>query len=382
MKKTLAIYLVISIIAVSCVTKSKYLSLQGAYEDSLAIARKDLRNDRETILKLEKVAVLFREQSEHQKKVINQYQDSLLLIQRVNAYLRKDTTIDIRLIDQYEELQRSQQSLQADYERVALKNKSLTNSQTELISQVNALQDSLSFLKRTIIKSYQTPYNSSKRLNLYKNTFDCYVVDVSKSKIQLFWKNRSGNKYRSFRNLQYDLMAQNKTLLFATNAGMFTPRNSPQGWYVENGQELIPINLREQSSGNFYMKPNGVFLMDKKGKAHVIPTEEFVKFKGNVAYATQSGPMLLKQGKIHPIFTPGSKNKYIRSGVGVINENQIVFIISHKPVNFHDFASLFKDYFHCKDALYLDGAISKMFLPELGRFDLGGDFGPLIGIVK
>ncbi|MEO1653305.1 MAG: phosphodiester glycosidase family protein, partial [Bacteroidota bacterium] len=81
-------------------------------------------------------------------------------------------------------------------------------------------------------------------------------------------------------------------------------------------------------------------------------------------------------------FTPGSHNKYIRSGVGVISPNQIVFIISRQPVNFYDFARIFRDYFKCKNALYLDGAISKMFLPEIGRFDLGGEFGPMIGIIK
>lgn len=382
MKKIHVIYLGICLLAVSCVTKSKYLSLRASYQDSLAVARKEMRNDRDKIIKLEQVVVLFRQQAERYKEQFKQFEDSLLQSRREIAFLRQDTTVDVRLLDQYTQLKKAYQKLSSDFQLISAKNEYLAASQTELIGQIKAMQDSLDFLESALQKTYITPYNSGKRLKMYNNTFDCYVVDISKCKVQLFWKNRTGDKYRSFKNLQYDLLEEDKLLLFATNAGMFTPRNSPQGLYVENGQELIPIDLRESDNGNFYMKPNGVFLIDTTGKAHVIPSEDFVKFKNKVTYATQSGPMLLKNGEIHPYFTPGSDNKYIRSGVGVINEKQIVFIISHQPVNFYDFASLFKDYFHCKNALYLDGAISKMFLPELGRFDLGGDFGPLIGIIK
>ena len=127
------------------------------------------------------------------------------------------------------------------------------------------------------------------------------------------------------------------------------------------------------------MKPNGIFLVDNE-EAKVIETSKFEQ-KDSTIFATQSGPMLLIDGAIHPAFNEGSKNVHIRNGVGIADDGSIVFAISNEPVNFYDFASLFKEKYGCQNALYLDGFVSKCHLSELGRSDKGENFGVIIGVL-
>ncbi len=224
------------------------------------------------------------------------------------------------------------------------------------------------------------------RLNMFNNSFDAYIVKVKKSDLRFFW-NRPNSKvaYRNFQQLKDVTNKQLQgDLIFATNGGMFDPNGDPKGLYIEAGDTLVPLDTISTRVGylNFYLQPNGVFLIEKNGNARVMTRKDYQLEKPIASYATQSGPMLVIDNEIHPAFTEGSKNKYIRSGVGVIDSDHIVFIISNRPVNFYDFATLFRDYFGCKNALYLDGAISKMYLPDLRRNKLEGNFGPIIGIIN
>jgi uncharacterized protein YigE (DUF2233 family) len=50
-------------------------------------------------------------------------------------------------------------------------------------------------------------------------------------------------------------------------------------------------------------------------------------------------------------------------------------------VTFHEFALLFKDDLKCPDALYLDGSISAVYAPSLGRHDRWRPMGPIVGMV-
>ena len=223
------------------------------------------------------------------------------------------------------------------------------------------------------------------RINMFDNSFDAYVVKVKKSDLRFFWNQPDTNRaFRNFYQLKHTARQQFQSeLIFATNGGMFEPDGSPKGLFIEAGDTLVPLDTISGRVGylNFYLQPNGVFLIDKKGSAHIMTTPAYQLNRLEAEYATQSGPMLVIDNSIHPAFTRGSTNKYIRSGVGVIDSDHIVFIISNKPVNFFDFATLFRDYFGCQNALYLDGAISKMYLPELKREKLEGNFGPIIGIM-
>ena len=155
--------------------------------------------------------------------------------------------------------------------------------------------------------------------------------------------------------------------------------------FIEQYELLKPLDLRSpKTDANFYLKPNGVYFIDSLRVSHIKTSEDFQKIVESknvvVKYATQSGPMLLTDGKIHPSFTRQSNNKKIRSGVGIINENLTVFAISIDETNFYNFALLFKDIFGCKDALFLDGAISKMYL-DIAPKELGGKFGALISVL-
>ena len=98
--------------------------------------------------------------------------------------------------------------------------------------------------------------------------------------------------------------------------------------------------------------------------------------------ATQSGPMLIINGKHHPKFNHGSKSKKLRSGVGILPNGNIVFIISEKAhTNFFQFATIFKDIFGCNDALFLDGAISEMYIKDIHNCK-NNNFGPIIYVTK
>ncbi|MGK0388708.1 MAG: hypothetical protein ACI94Y_001440, partial [Maribacter sp.] len=119
----------------------------------------------------------------------------------------------------------------------------------------------------------------------------------------------------------------NDKLLFATNGGIFEGDLSPTGLLVTNGKKIHDINLKK-GTGNFYLQPNGVFYISSNNKSKVLESKDFNKRKANVKHAIQSGPLLLLKGRINKKFNKGSKNKYVRSGVGVLDENTVIFAIS------------------------------------------------------
>lgn len=222
--------------------------------------------------------------------------------------------------------------------------------------------------------------SAAERIIHREQEFDTYIVDFRTASIAMYWKDQRGELYANFGNLKQQLKVRGRELLFATNAGMFDPTGKPVGWYIEHGKEHVALDTGE-GNGNFYMMPNGVFMW-KNGKPRIMTTSKIKGMEADAEFATQSGPMLLISGKMHPAFREGSENKYIRSGVGILDEHRAVFAISRGRCNFYDFASLFQDKFKCMDALYLDGAISKMYAPELDRFETAGNFGAIIGVSR
>ncbi len=219
--------------------------------------------------------------------------------------------------------------------------------------------------------------------NLVHNNaeYDVFVVPMHKNKVKLYWNDDQGFPLRNFQALKDFLENSNQQLVFAMNAGMYAPppQNTPVGLYVEAGTTLMPLVRRDTGYGNFYMQPNGVFAWNDTA-AIVCEKNAYESLNMRVTYATQSGPMLVINGQLHPAFKPASTSLYIRNGVGVTADKKIVFAISNVPVNFYDFATLFKDKFHCTNALYLDGAISKMYLLQANRLQLDGELGPMIAI--
>ena len=205
-------------------------------------------------------------------------------------------------------------------------------------------------------------------------------VDPKKDSLRLFHKDDAQQPLKRLDRLAEWRRSKGETVLFAMNAGMYHGDFSAVGLYVKNGHQVTPLNLAA-GKGNFFLKPNGVFLLTSQGAA-VMESSEVAKVKEPLLLATQSGPLLLRRGQIHPVFDPQSKNKLIRNGVGVTAQGIVVFAISEAPVSFHEFATFFRDQMHCPDALFLDGTVSSLYAPALKRNDFRMDLGPMIGVVK
>jgi uncharacterized protein YigE (DUF2233 family) len=211
--------------------------------------------------------------------------------------------------------------------------------------------------------------------------FTACRVDLNTERLGLFWRDEAGQPYRQFSALREALAAHGKTLVFAMNAGMFRPDFSPVGLFVAEAKELVTLN-RRVGSGNFSQQPNGVFLVDGN-IARVVTTDEYAKERPSPTLATQSGPMLVHEGNIttSAVMDPKSQWRKIRNGVCVPPSAAVVFVISETPVTFYEFASYFRDSLHCREALYLDGSISSLYAPRLGREDGGSDLGPIFGVI-
>ena len=183
----------------------------------------------------------------------------------------------------------------------------------------------------------------------------------------------------SFAAVDDTLAATGQQLGFAMNAGMYHPDRAPVGLLVQDGVAQSDL-ITSDGPGNFGLLPNGVFCLGDKFA--VIESRVFAASEPTCRYASQSGPMLVIDGKLHPKFLRGSASKNVRNGVGVSADGtSAVFAISNDPVNFHAFARLFRDALGLPNALYFDGKISRLYAPDLGRNDLGFPMGPIIGTV-
>lgn len=206
-----------------------------------------------------------------------------------------------------------------------------------------------------------------------------YTVDTKKQDLQLYWKNDNGETFKSIQNLKNYVENKNLTLIFAMNGGMFNKDFSPQGLFIQNKTTLAVLDTAD-GNGNFYLKPNGVFYITSDNIPLVCRTSDF-KDNGKIKYATQSGPMLIIDGKIHSAFKDGSTNLNIRNGVGILPDNKVVFAMSKTGINFYDFAKYFQN-LGCKNALYLDGFVSRTYLPEKKWTQTDGNFGVIIGVIE
>jgi len=205
-------------------------------------------------------------------------------------------------------------------------------------------------------------------------------VDVRKERLQLFHRDENGQPFKRFPALADWLAGRERKLTFAMNGGMYHGDFSAVGLSVADGKPLTPLNTAN-GEGNFFLKPYGVFAVTEAG-ALVIATSEYPQLREAVLLATQSGPLLVRGGKLHAAFKPGSANRLLRNGVGVPSPDVALFAISEVPVNFHEFATMFRDVLHCPDALFLDGTVSSLYAPKLKRSDFRMDLGPILGVTE
>jgi uncharacterized protein YigE (DUF2233 family) len=200
------------------------------------------------------------------------------------------------------------------------------------------------------------------------------------AELRLFFAGPDGQPYGGFATLETDLRRHGEILLFGMNAGMYRPDLGPVGLYIEAGREIHAVNQRA-GAGNFHLKPNGIFYFGERA-AGVMETSAFVKSGLKPDYATQSGPMLVVNGMIHPKIRADGTSQKIRNGVGVRDGHIVIFAISEDPVTFYHFASLFRDRLACPNALYLDGSVSSLYAPGMGDVDGLRPLGPMVGVVE
>jgi len=212
---------------------------------------------------------------------------------------------------------------------------------------------------------------------------DGYTVcrfDPAETDIRLYENDGNGKPYGSFQALEDDLRPRGQALRFAMNGGMYGQDLSPVGLYVEEGRALKPLNIN-RGWGNFHLLPNGVFYIPN-GRAGVMESRAFAASGIRPRFATQSGPMLVIDGRLHPSFLADSTSLKLRNGVGVRADGMVVFAISDGPVRFYDFGVLFRDALDCPNALFLDGSISSLYLPEWQRRDGFFPVGPIVAVVE
>jgi uncharacterized protein YigE (DUF2233 family) len=193
-----------------------------------------------------------------------------------------------------------------------------------------------------------------------ERSFRVAELDLRHAELALYGQSPGAGDVRTFAELHDYLEGRGRELIWATNAGIFSPEHRPLGLHVERGVERQAID-RAHGDGNFYLLPNGVFSVTA-GRASVVPTDRVVD--GPRDLATQSGPLLLDAGVMHPAFREDSPNILLRSGVGVRDPHTVVFAISEGGVRFWELAALFRDDLGCRDALYLDGVISQWVDPD------------------
>ncbi|MFK7810590.1 MAG: phosphodiester glycosidase family protein [Saprospiraceae bacterium] len=232
-----------------------------------------------------------------------------------------------------------------------------------------------SFLLLTVFCSINTSSSVGNDENILS-----YIIDLEKQHLQFFHKNQNGDPFINHGSLKKQLESNGQKLLFAMNGGMYNKDLSPQGLYIEDGKKIAPLDTLQKGYGNFYLQPNGVFYLTEDKKSQITTTDNFTS-NNSITFATQSGPMLLIDGSIHPKFRAGSSNLHIRNGVGILPDGRLLFAMSKERINFFDFASFFKSQ-GCKNALYLDGFVSRTYLPAENWNQLDGKYGIIIAEIE
>ncbi len=204
------------------------------------------------------------------------------------------------------------------------------------------------------------------------------VCDPGNGNLRLIAAGKGETPVRTFAEVTTHIPAER--VAFAMNAGMFDEHGRAIGLAVVDGVQRHAINLRD-GGGNFHLKPNGVFVVRKSGAASIITSDAY-KPSADIAFATQSGPMLVIDGKLHPKFDADSESRFIRNGVGIAPDGRPLFVISNEVVSFGKLARFFRDGLYARNALYFDGSVSSLWDPASGRQDSGVPLGPIIVALK
>ena len=206
------------------------------------------------------------------------------------------------------------------------------------------------------------------------------VCGAGNGRIEIVAASRDEPAIRRLADLEVSLGQRAASVAFAMNAGMYDEDGRPIGLAIVEGKQKRAIN-RRKGGGNFHLMPNGVFQVRKDGRAEVVTTEKW-KPSPSVRLATQSGPMLVIDGKLHPAFDRDGTSRYVRNGVGIGPKGEALFVISDGPVSLGKFARFYRDQLKSRNALFFDGAVSALWDPANGRRDLTKPLGPMVVVFK
>ncbi|MGR3434935.1 MAG: phosphodiester glycosidase family protein [Shimia sp.] len=203
--------------------------------------------------------------------------------------------------------------------------------------------------------------------------FTICEVRPAEAEVRLYLRRADGTVYGGFQALP-DRVA------LAMNAGMYHEDRRPVGHYVEDGVQAMRV-VPGPGPGNFGLVPNGILCL-RPGRADVIETRAYMARRPDCTHATQSGPMLVIDGALHPRFLPDSTSRKRRNGVGTSADGRTMWwALSEDAVTFDTFGRLFRDRLGVPNALFLDGSISRMYIRDAGRLDGGPRLGPILAVV-
>jgi uncharacterized protein YigE (DUF2233 family) len=266
----------------------------------------------------------------------------------------------------------------------------------------------ITFLLLLLVAPGQAPAQNavvSRQVRFENASFLVVDVDLQRAKLELHWRNPAGNPFLNFQALEDYLTANGQRLLAVMNAGIFETNSRPLGLHIERGQILRRLNSRRSGYGNFYLQPNGVFYLEKTASGTRARLQTTIAFERDhstirelgrntqILEATQSGPMLVIDGKLNSAFKADSGNRLIRNAIGVQASNtqasnsaassRVVLVLTETPVNFHTLARFMRDRLECANALYLDGNISNLYVPGSSKNTSSiSDFGGMITVLE
>jgi len=327
------------------------------------LAKKNLKNKRNII-----------KNYQEQKKLITKFEEALIKLSNTESTKIINDSIKI-ILKKDKSIQKLNKSFEESKKLFELYN-SLDGYKKKKIKASNIINKEVTNLK-----------SGSKIKFKYKGiNYTAFILDLTKQDINIALADEENKKLVTInRAYNYYSKTKKKDVLMICNAGMYQRDSNPVGLLISNGKKLKDVTDNSKKiSDNYHMYPNGIFYI-KNNKASIIETEKYITDKksneSSISQATQSGPMLVINNEHHKRFNYGSKNLHIRNGVGILADERIIFIISNERVNFFDFSTVFQDVFGCKNALYLDGAISKMYIKGDKKNSMGnGTFGPFIVI--
>lgn len=201
----------------------------------------------------------------------------------------------------------------------------------------------------------------------------------SDTAFRLAWKGKDGRPLGSLPALKTSLGPDARRVVFAMNAGMYHPDQRPVGLLVQNGLVTAPLETGT-GEGNFFDLPNGVLFIDRQKFVRIANARGFT-VDDSILWATQSGPLLVEHGRFHPIVARATR-KAIRNAAATCEADSAVFVISEDPITLGQLARFLRDGLGCPEALYLDGAVSVLWSPELDRLDDRKGLGPMLYLLK